>query len=107
MVDLAKLTSQIAISGAAFAGFTLVFFGNALTAYRAYPVEHRGSVRVGFLFHGGISLAGFILAVFSVGTAISYHFFTCDSVAYTSLALLGVSAVLVMLAAILSYISVW
>ncbi|WP_139189228.1 hypothetical protein [Thalassobaculum litoreum] len=104
---LLDVASRVAISGSAFAGFTLVFLGNAIAGYNSYETEHQGAVRAQFLRRAGLSLAGFIFGVLASATAISYLFFSYDWIVYTSVALLGLSFVVVLIAAIWSYITVW
>lgn len=106
MILLEDTARQIAISGAAFAGFTLVFFGNSVASFAQYDNVSKDTVRKYFLIQTGISLAGFLVAVFSVAAAITFSFFPYDCLVYGSAYGLSVSAVLVIIAALVAYLDV-
>lgn len=106
-IDLTALANRVAISGSAFAGFTLVFLGNAINSFQSFDAEDQGAVRPQFKRRAGLALAGFVSGIISSGIAISFHFLPHAAIAYGAAGFLVLSFVAVVIAAVWAYVTVW
>lgn len=101
-----EASGDIASAATALGGLLLVFIGAVSTGYGSYDAAARKAVRKGFLVKGLLALAGFFLALIAAALAVAGKVVASPCLVIGAVACLGVSFLVVCVAAVLSVMEI-